>query len=364
MIMQRTCECGLAFENVFQLGPHRRFCGYARVLKQTQEQTQEQHHTDPPESDRTVPPESDHTDPPESADTDSPESDHTDQSESGPYHPFVLARRATGKTSPAWYRSVNVEFPGRPPVVTDLLWNYCSTQRVWQRHIAAAHACCSPDFWKIYESVIDQPIRCRDAVLEVVHDVIQHRERQKLSRWPRTNRALREWTERRAGGFFWDVVMRSHKIDLSHFGLSGCNSIQFEFVDPVFVWIQRCNELSKQGVHLKWDPVANVHPRSGQPVYGAGIECGLLFRAATASIPAGAKVALINLSWDGGNTAYVGRSSCPITVQVMNVNDGTVLAIGLVGYLPYLETAEKNGTAKYKAAKHYLLQVCGRGCVR
>lgn len=43
--MQRTCECGLAFENVFQLGPHRRFCGYARALKQTQEQTQEQHHT-------------------------------------------------------------------------------------------------------------------------------------------------------------------------------------------------------------------------------------------------------------------------------------------------------------------------------
>ena len=104
--MQRTCECGLAFENVFQLGPHRRFCGYARALKQTQEQTQEQHHTDPPESDRTVPPESDHTDPPESADTDSPESDHTDQSESGPYHPFVLTRRVTGKTSPAWYRSV------------------------------------------------------------------------------------------------------------------------------------------------------------------------------------------------------------------------------------------------------------------
>ena len=129
-------------------------------------------------------------------------------------------------------------------------------------------------------------------------------------------------------------------------------------------WLGLGNEVLNAApisVHLKWDPVANVHPRSGQPVYGAGIECGLLFRAATASIPAGAKVALINLSWDGGNTAYVGR---PITVQVMNVNDGTVLAIGLVGYLPYLETAEKNGTAKYKAAKHYLLQVCGRGCVR
>ena len=48
----------------------------------------------------------------------------------------------------------------------------------------------------------------------------------------------------------------------------------------------------------------------------------------------------------------------------MNVNDGTVLAIGLVGYLPYLETAEKNGTAKYKAAKHYLLLVCGHYLVR
>jgi len=152
------------------------------------------------------------------------------------------------------------------------------------------------------------------------------------------------------------MVMLSHTIDMSRFGLRGCQSIDFEFVDPVFVWVQRCNDLMTHGVTLKWDPVSKVHPRSGQAVYGAGVECGLLLRAATASIPAGAKVALMNLSWDGGNTAYVGRSSCPITVQVMNVNDGTPLAIGLVGYLPYLETIAK-GTVMHKAAKQYLLQV-------
>ena len=356
--MQRTCECGLRFQNVFQLGPHRRFCAVARALQQ------------PTETDHSDPPESDHTDPPESAtESDRPDSladcDHADQSgPPDPDPPSVLARRTPAKGFPAWYRSVSIEFQGRPPLVRDLLWNYCSMQRLWQQYVSETHACCCSDFWKIYESVIDQPIRCRDAVLETVHNVIEQREHQKIPKWSRTNRALREWTERKNGGFFWDMVMRSHTIDLRRFGLPGCDSIKFEFVDPVFVWIQRCNELSKRGVPLKWDPVSHLHPRSGQPVYGAGIECGLLLRAATASIPAGAKVALINLSWDGGNTAYVGRSSCPITVQVMNVNDGTVLAVGLLGYLPYLETDVK-GTVMKKAAKQYLLQVLGgRACVR
>lgn len=360
--MARTCECGLSFQNVFQLGPHRRICALV--------QEPQFDHTDPPQSDHTDPPQSDHTDP--------PESDHTAESDNDgdagedndggavattePDPPFVLTRRMTGKESLTWYKSVPCPFQGRLPLATtDLLWDYCSMQRVWLQHVSDTHACCSPDFWKIYESVIDQPIRCRDAVLEAVRDVIEERAQQKIPKWPRTNRALRELIERNAGGYFWDNVMYSHEIDLRRFNLSGCDSVKFEFVDPVFIWIQRCNELSKRGVPLKWDPVSLLHPRTGQPVYGAGIECGLLLRAATASIPAGAKAALFNLSWDGGNTAYVGRSSCPISVQVMNTNECSTLSIGLVGYLPYLETNVR-GTVMYKAAKQHILQVV-RACV-
>ena len=53
-------------------------------------------------------------------------------------------------------------------------------------------------------------------------------------------------------------------------------------------------------------------------------------------VPAGTKVALINLSWDSGNTAYVGRGAVPILLQVMNVNSSSPKSVGLLGYMPVI----------------------------
>ena len=92
-------------------------------------------------------------------------------------------------------------------------------------------------------------------------------------------------------------------------------------------------------------------------MYGAGIEYGLLFRSASASIPPGGDVALMNLSWDGGETGIGSRSVSPICVQVMNTNSGSMASIGLVGYIPKMQVSDARRTQEeFKKANAHLLQ--------
>ena len=75
----------------------------------------------------------------------------------------------------------------------------------------------------------------------------------------------------------------------------------------------------------------------------------------TPGIPRGAKVALLNLSWDSGNTAYVGRGAVPILLQVMNVNSSSPKSVALLGYLPVIPHGSK-GHKNYAAAANHVLQ--------
>ena len=63
----------------------------------------------------------------------------------------------------------------------------------------------------------------------------------------------------------------------------------------------------------------------------------------------------MNLSWDSGNTAYVGRGAVPILMQVMNVNSSSSRSVGLLGYLPVIHHGSK-GHKNYAAAKNHVLQ--------
>ena len=240
-------------------------------------------------------------------------------------------------------------------------------------------------------------------------------------RWPTSVRSLNSRIKKKAG-WFWDNVTHQAKIDLRRFGLEGVNSVEFTFVDPLFVFLQQCDKLVSSGYKLVWDPCVRKNPNTGVKIYGAGIECGLLLRAATNSIPAGSgRAALLNLSWDGGNTgathdshisffkcefvfliAYLcfafriccfkhkfalknihllfqtqicfyktyicycvmvagvgNRSACPIHVQVMNTNCGDKDAVGLVGYMPVLEVSEAlKETKEYANARFHVMQEC------
>ena len=91
---------------------------------------------------------------------------------------------------------------------------------------------------------------------------------------------------------------------------------------------------------------------TGEELYGAGIQYSKLLRAACKDICADGKVALFNINWDGGNTGFGSRNCTPIHAQVMNTNSLSTLAVGLVGYLPYIHVPEGyRSKENVKAAK-------------
>ena len=158
---------------------------------------------------------------------------------------------------------------------------------------------------------------------------------------------------------FWDTVTNTYHIDLSAFALpGGCTEVEFSCVDPIFVWITCCNALHKRGIPLQWNPKVLRHPTTGEEMYGAGIQYSKFIRAAYKNIYANGKVALFNINWDGGSTGFGSRSCTPIHVQVMNTNSLSTLAVGLVGYMPYIHVPEGyRSKDNFKAARHHVLQV-------
>ena len=233
-------------------------------------------------------------------------------------------------------------------------------QNRWREFVGQVSSCCSPEFWYLYNTIKDQSVRCQDAVLLGVKTLLRKKKMGCCNRkWPRNNRLLRKIVQRNAG-HFWDNVMYLKKICLRRFQLPHCDSVTFSYVDPLFVWIQHANLLHDARHELRWRPKSLHHPQSHERVYGAGVQYGLLLEKACQDVPEAGKVALINLSWDGGSTGYASRSATPICIQVMNCNAQSVLAVGLVGYLPQLDVSDSIKEARGPAitdAKHHVLQV-------
>ena len=236
--------------------------------------------------------------------------------------------------------------------------DFLELQDMWREYVQSVLSCCSLSFWKLFETVQHETTACRDRVFTVVKKTFRPeltnsggRTKQK---WPKTTRSLTSLVDRNAGNF-WDIVTETHTIDISQFNLPGCAKVTFEFVDPLYVWIERANAVD---CPLRWEPKSLKNPTTGAEIYGAGIEYGLLMRNATAGIPAGGQPALMNLSWDGGLVGFGSRSVTPLCVQVMNADTASRTAVGLVAYLPSIECSDAlKGTTQYKEASRYLLQV-------
>ena len=138
--------------------------------------------------------------------------------------------------------------------------------------------------------------------------------------------------------------------------------MKFSCIDPVYVWITCCNALRKRGIPLHWDPKTLRHPATGEELHGAGIQYSMLLRSACNN--AAGKVALFNINWDSGSTGFGSRSCIPIHAQVMNTNSLSTLAVGLVGYLPYIPVPEGyRSNNNFQAACHHVLQVRRYVCV-
>lgn len=177
-------------------------------------------------------------------------------------------------------------------------------------------------------------------------------------RWPTSHAQLRARITSKCGRF-WDNVTHSGSVDISRFGLT-VTSVQYTFVDPIFVWLQQCGKLLKLGKKLYFEPKV-LRDSAGDELFGSGVQFGYLLRAARNSIPHDALTALMNLSWDEGDTDIAARGACPICLQVMNTNTGNENAVGLLGYLPKIEVSAVDKTTKdfSRASLHVMQTVIG-----
>lgn len=230
-------------------------------------------------------------------------------------------------------------------------------QKVWDAYVQHVRSLCSTQFWKMYNTVKEQTAECADKVMRQAREILRH---EKLSfkighNWPTSSRGLRDRIRFHAG-CFWPNVTHTKIIHVPF--LPKPKTLSFKFLDPCYVWIQQCRHLSESGHQLEWTPKILRHRDTHEELYGAGIQYGLLFRAAKSSIPRQGDVALMNLSWDGGDTGIGSRSASPICIQVMNTNAGVKETVGLVGYIPSLEVSDAcRSQEQHKVASFHVLQV-------
>lgn len=144
-------------------------------------------------------------------------------------------------------------------------------QKIWGSYVKLAYRSCSPEFWEVFQKVIQETTSCKDQVLGVVKKLMKQDRT-----WPSSVRTLRTRITRKAGKF-WAHVMETHTIDVRSFGIPKCTTVQFSFVDPIFLWAQRCAALAGSGIKLHWDAKTLMDPETQEEIYGAGIIYALYF---------------------------------------------------------------------------------------
>ena len=193
-------------------------------------------------------------------------------------------------------------------------------QSTYKRYLQTVYDSCDPAFWKIFSTLHDVSSATVSKVLGETKKILKSHATgvQVGHRFPSSRRSLNNRIVSKAG-MFWDNVTETHVIDLQQFNLPNVKNVEFTFINPIWVWIRRCEMLLEAGCELVFKPQVLEHPISGQATYGAGVQFGLLMKAAAQSIPAGGYVALMNLSWDGAQIAYGSRSSAPIQVSKRHI---------------------------------------------
>ena len=351
-------KCGEWFPNVYQLGPHKRVCitSWDHTSDDNCSFTASSTSDDNPDV-------NDSSNGAESIRSDV--SDSSDDASTGPTYLWQLAQRQ--RHTKGVVTAVRVLNPLRHQVNPHMTKNLVPMQQLWNSHVQAVHNLCSKQFWSLFNVVNTEKGACADAVLKWTKKMLQSQPVVTVPlghSWPSSRRSLRDRINRKAG-LFWDNVTIATRINMGKYAHLFNAKVSFNFVDPLFVWLRQANRLIKKGYKLEFDAKILRHPTSGAEMYGSGVQYGWLMRSAKQSMPAGGKGAFMNLSWDSGFTGYSGRSSAPICLQVMNCNSAPEISLGLLGYVPHLETSDGwLDTDELRDAKFHLLQECVAAIVR
>jgi hypothetical protein len=104
--------------------------------------------------------------------------------------------------------------------------------------------------------------------------------------------------------------------------------------------------------------------KTGERLYGAGVQFGDVLRFAKQKTPRGGQAALFGISFDGGESGVSTRSVYPICVSTLNFNGTDPIQCGLVGFVPILPVPKsyKDGNdvrnKRFVDARAYVLQQC------
>lgn len=292
--------CLSKFDNAYQLGSHKQLCKRRKRRREV-----------PAEAVINVPCNvDDHVDVPYDNDHDF----RVTLAAAEPDLRFIATRPPRGHSS--WGNVVALTVPSAqtqcdPDQVTD----FVALQNHWKEYVQEVCNLCDPKFWYMYDTVRLNHAETTEKVLRRTRELICELPGGSVGRWPVSTKKILDLVHRECGDFA-QYITRTSCIDLHHFRLPGVTKVKFSFIDPVYVWIQQCNELYQQNYTLHWDPHELEHPETGEPTYGRGVQFGLLLQTAKSQIPFGGHVALMNLSWDGGDAHQRSRSASPICIQV------------------------------------------------
>ena len=203
----------------------------------------------------------------------------------------------------------------------------CGLQDAWERVIRTMQGTCSERFWKLFLDIHHFPGKLIDTVLSRVKKDFVLPESAEKKRFPTTRRLLFQRME--GLDELWTHITHVANIDLSGFDLpSGLQSIEFQFIDPVFAWLVAARKQKPADMH--WRPAAQP---PGQHLYGGGVQFGECFAHAYSTRPQGCgQNLLIRLHWDG--THGHGLQCCPIAVGVANTNKSDSSTEFCIGYQP------------------------------
>ena len=203
--------------------------------------------------------------------------------------------------------------------------DFCEIQDEWDAHIQRVAGVCSPLFWQFFLNLHTLQTEAINSALRAAKNCFDANKTWK--NFPGSIRTLRN--KIRKVPDFWPLVTHRKNIDISAFRLP-VKSVVCEFIDPIWAWITAARSIDPKD--MKWKPTITKHLRTGERMYGSGVECGEAFAAACKSCPRGTYPMCFSLHCDG--TTAKGLSSVPICIGVANTNSLSSNTQYCLAYMP------------------------------